>query len=99
MNKPHSATITAEELKSCLGEVKLVDVRQPEEHAEAHIEGCVLIPLGELDDRASKELKKNEAIVVYCAHGMRSLDALMRLKMAGYENVRSLEGGIAAWLS
>ncbi len=90
--------ITAAELKTKLAEVVLVDVREPEEHAEVRIEGCVLIPLDEIQGRAPQELDKNADLVVYCAHGVRSVHALMALKLMGFDRVRSLEGGIEAWL-
>ena len=90
--------ITSSELKPLLGKVTLVDVRQPEEFAESHIQGCILIPLGELQARARAELPDLQAeIVVYCAHGVRSLQGVMLLRMLGYQNTRSLEGGICAW--
>lgn len=90
-------TITSSELKKCLNTVTLLDVRQPEEHAEIHIPGCKLIPLGELVQRAESELNKNDNIVIYCAHGIRSMRALNALREMGFKNLRSLEGGIAAW--
>ena len=89
--------ITSPELKQELGQVTLVDVREPEEFAESRIEGCTLIPLGELSTRAETELKKDDNIVVYCAHGVRSLQGVMALRRLGFERLRSLEGGIVAW--
>ena len=89
--------ITAAELKRCLNEVKLLDVREPEEFEESRIEGCTLIPLGELHLRALKELDPVSDIVVYCAHGIRSMHAVMGLQQMGFERVRSLHGGIEAW--
>lgn len=90
-------TITSDELRKCLADVVLVDVREPEEFAESHIEGCKLIPLGELQERAPSELNPENDIVIYCAHGMRSMQGLMMLRMQGFARTRSLEGGIAAW--
>ena len=90
--------ITSDELEKILGDVLLLDVREPEEHAESRIEGCTLIPLGELQQRARAELPDAASpIVVYCAHGVRSLQGVMLLRMLGYANTRSLEGGICAW--
>lgn len=89
--------ITPQELKTCIGRVTLVDVREPEEHAEGHLPQCKLIPLGELASRAEAELKKDDAIVLYCAHGVRSMHALLLLKKLGFKNLKSLKGGIAAW--
>ena len=91
--------INAGELKQCLNQVQLVDVRQPEEFEESRIDGCKLIPLGELMDRASEELSTKQDIVVYCARGMRSLEAALILRSMGFPNTRSLEGGIDAWFS
>lgn len=90
-------TITASELKSCLGSVVLVDVREPEEYAAGYIEGSKLIPLGEISVRAEQELDKQADIVLYCAHGIRSLYALAALQKLGFEKLRSLDGGIVAW--
>lgn len=95
-----SFEISCEQLKAELADssrkLLLLDVREPEEFEESHLPGCKLIPLGELDERAS-ELDPAADIVVYCAHGMRSLNGLMILKQRGFEKVRSLEGGICAW--
>jgi rhodanese-related sulfurtransferase len=89
--------ITPDELEKCLGKVTLVDVREPEEFEESRIEGCKLIPLGELQGRARVELNPEDDIVVYCAHGVRSMQGLMALKMLGFKKLRSLDGGICAW--
>lgn len=93
--------ITSQELKQILeinkDSIRLVDVREPEEYEESRIEGCTLIPLDEISVRGPKELGKQDDIVLYCAHGVRSMHALMALRMMGYEKLRSLEGGICAW--
>ena len=92
--------ITCEEFLKEQPKVLLLDVREPEEHEDLKIGGEVLIPLGELEARAEQELPNRESdIVVYCAHGVRSLWAVRALQAKGYTRVRSLEGGIAEWLS
>lgn len=73
----------------------LLDVRQPEEHRAAALDGAVLIPLGELPGRLS-ELPKDAPIVVMCHHGMRSAHAVHHLREAGYDAL-NLSGGIDAW--
>ncbi len=90
--------ITASELQERISKVVLVDVREPEEYEESRIEGCTLIPLGELMSRAPRELNPDAETVVYCAHGVRSMHAVLGLKQLGFENVRSLQGGIESWL-
>lgn len=95
-NKP-DWIITSPELHESLSRVVLVDCREPEEYEEVRIEGGKLIPLGELQSRAPHELKPDDDIVVYCAHGVRSVQGVMVLRMLGFEKTRSLEGGICAW--
>lgn len=90
-------TITAEQFRPILKDVTLVDVREPEEYAESRIEGCKLIPLGEITTRGPRELNPADEIVIYCAHGVRSIHALMALQKLGFEKLRSLHGGIVAW--
>ncbi len=89
------SVISPAELQPLLGKVVLVDVREPEEFAECRIAGGQLIPLGEIMQRAPRELDKKSEIVVYCAHGVRSMHALQALRTLGFEKVRSLTGGIA----
>ena len=74
----------------------VVDVRELHEYEIAHIDGAVLMPLGELPDRLG-ELDGHREIVTHCHHGARSLKALEILKAAGFSKVRSLRGGIDAW--
>ena len=89
--------ITPQELKLEMDKVVLVDVREPEEYAQSRIEGCQLIPLGEIQTRGPQELTKDADTVIYCAHGVRSMHALLALKRLGFTRLRSLEGGICAW--
>jgi sulfur-carrier protein adenylyltransferase/sulfurtransferase len=87
--------ITVEELKEKLGEVSVLDVREPHEYEVANI-GARLIPLGELPERLI-ELDKDEAVAVYCKTGARSARAVKLLKEAGFQNVYNVKGGITAW--
>lgn len=77
--------------------LRLIDVREPAEHAICHIEGSTLIPmqsipqhLNELDDPAAR-------IVVFCHHGVRSMSVVDWLRRQGVENCRSMAGGIDLW--
>ena len=93
------AEITAQELQQEWernSDLLVIDVREPHEYEITHIEGAVLIPLGELPNRLN-ELDGHREIVTHCHHGARSLKALEILKAAGFSKVRSLRGGIDAW--
>ena len=72
----------------------LLDVRFPDEHAWVALPDSVLIPLPELDERADElEALRGRQVVVYCHHGVRSLDGAAYLLSRGLDAV-SLRGGI-----
>jgi len=75
----------------------LIDVRELWEADIAKIKGSVLVPLAELELRVDEEVDRDDEIVVYCHHGMRSMEAAMTLWHLGFENVKNLAGGIARW--
>jgi len=74
----------------------LIDVREPDEHAYARIEGAQLKPLGDLM-AWSQELDREQEYVVHCHTGRRSAFAAQALRQMGFRNVRNLIGGIDAW--
>lgn len=92
--------ITATELKKRMDEgedIQLIDVRQPDEHAFAKINGAKLIPLGEIIQRMN-EIDPNRETVVHCKAGGRSMKAISALKNAGFTgDLKNLRGGITAW--
>lgn len=92
--------ISAEELGTRLnGEQPpiLLDVRESFElKASGSIPGRLHIPMNSVPERID-ELDRTRAIVVYCAHGMRSYDVACYLLDKGWSDVSSLRGGFAAW--
>src|SRR5579859_1511282 len=91
--------MSAAELKRRLdaGEVPvLIDVRHPEEHAVCRLPGSRLLPLDQLF-AAPEELDPEEELVLYCHHGIRSLNAAMFLRSRGFTRAKSLAGGIDGW--
>lgn len=91
-------SISPHDLKTRLdrGECCLVDVREPVEHAEEHIPGARLIPLGELEKRVH-EISPGEPLVVMCRSGKRGGQAMEKLHALGFTNICNLEGGIQGW--
>lgn len=80
------------------GHVQVLDVREPDEFTGplGHIGGAVLIPLGELAERAG-ELAKDRPIVAVCRAGSRSAQAMTILQQAGLKDVANLTGGMLRW--
>jgi rhodanese-related sulfurtransferase len=74
----------------------LIDVRTPQEMAQASIPNGQPMPLNTLPVRLD-EIPKNEKVVFYCRTGARSAQACMYVAQRGYENVYNLHGGIVTW--
>ncbi len=75
----------------------LLDVRTLEEFEPAHIKGAMLLPVTEIQDKASEQLGDKDAIIlVYCRSGNRSAQAAKQLLDMGYTRVYDF-GGIIDW--
>jgi rhodanese-related sulfurtransferase len=79
-------------------EVQVIDVREPDEFTGplGHIEGAILIPLGELAARAT-ELSRERPVVAVCRAGGRSAQATVILQQAGFKDIANLAGGMLRW--
>ncbi|MFM8847816.1 MAG: rhodanese-like domain-containing protein, partial [Actinomycetota bacterium] len=76
------------------GGVTVLDVREPDEHAEGALIGALHIPRGHLEAQVEgRILDKDATVVVYCAGGVRSAFAAKTLGELGYTNVLSMAGG------
>jgi rhodanese-related sulfurtransferase len=74
----------------------LLDVREPWEYAQVHVEGARHIPMGQIPDRLG-ELDPKGRYVVMCHHGGRSQQVAQFMMSKGYGQVANLSGGIDAW--
>ena len=69
----------------------LLDVRNPQEHAQGTIHGSRCLPVDDLRERLSELPKENEYLV-FCQVGVRAYIAARLLMQHGYR-VRNLSGG------
>ena len=74
----------------------LVDVREPWEHQLCRIEGAKLVPMGAIPSSLPL-FEQADEVILYCHHGIRSLDAAVWLRQQGIEGARSMAGGIERW--
>jgi molybdopterin/thiamine biosynthesis adenylyltransferase/rhodanese-related sulfurtransferase len=90
--------VDAERARELLGSddpPALVDIREEWELESGTIAGSEHIPMREVGARLDPE--RNRHIVLYCAHGNRSLRLAKAMHEHGFEDVVSLAGGIVAW--
>lgn len=90
--------IDAEWVAEHLGDVEILDVRQSEELDDrlGRIAGARCIPLNELPGRLG-EIPKERPVVSVCHAGMRSGQATVILRQAGFPQVANLRGGMLSW--
>jgi len=80
------------------GKTAIVDVRGADEFAAGHLRDAKNIPLADLSARIGElDKAKTKAVVVVCQSGARADKAARQLAAAGFDEVVSLDGGIAAW--
>ena len=98
--RPFVPSITPQEAHARLsdpaGTPLLVDVRNPDEFAQARIPGAVLLPLPFFANRVA-ELPADREIFLVCRSGDRSGTATAYLIQRGFEQVANVSGGILAW--
>jgi rhodanese-related sulfurtransferase len=96
------ATISVNKAKEMIGnnDVVILDVRTPEEFAAGHLKNAININYYDKDfvERVSS-LDKRKKVVVYCAVGGRSGQALTKMDALGFQYVLNMKGGYNAWKS
>lgn len=76
--------------------VYLLDVREPFEVDICKIDKSINIPMNTIPERLDA-LPKDRQILVYCHHGMRSMNVVNFLRSKGIENTTNIQGGINLW--
>jgi len=76
----------------------LIDIREPDELEVASIDGALHIPMATLaDELARRGVDRDATLALLCRTGNRTRTAATRLQSLGYENARSVAGGIHWW--
>lgn len=106
------SSIDIDQLSARLGDVTIVDVRDPGEYdgslghscdpRQGHIPGAISLPVGDLLGLSEAEVSARlgvpagTEVVVYCHSGSRSAIAMQVLRSQGY-NARNYEGSWHEW--
>ncbi|WP_338045107.1 rhodanese-like domain-containing protein [Oceanipulchritudo coccoides] len=74
----------------------LLDVREQNERDYCNLGEGLHIPTGEIPFQW-ESLPRDQHILVYCHHGMRSHRVTLFLRERGFQKVQSMKGGIDSW--
>ena len=76
----------------------LLDVRTPKEISKSYIKNAIFMDFHDaVFEKKLETIDKTKTVFVYCAIGVRSHDAAILLKKAGFTEIYDLKGGIINW--
>jgi rhodanese-related sulfurtransferase len=76
--------------------VRVIDVRSGGEYEAGHVPGAENVPIDQFA-AASAGWDKNAPLLVYCATGSRSSEAVSILQSAGFKTIYHFSEGLQAW--
>jgi len=74
----------------------VIDARDPAQFAKGHIPGAINMDWRQVLAKRNT-IPKNKPVLIYCNTGSLSAQAGFALRVAGWENVRILQGGMSEW--
>lgn len=90
--------ISMEDMAALGNDVQLVDVRTPEEYAQGYIKNAMNVNVRETDFLENTVLlDKYKPVYVYCAMGVRSMEAAKALQAEGFTHIYNYSGGFREW--
>lgn len=74
----------------------VIDARDKDQYAKEHIPGAVNLEWRQVIAQR-QSIPKDKPVLIYCNTGSLSAQAGFALRLAGYDNVRILQGGFVEW--
>jgi len=91
-----TAAEVKQQMDSARKDFVVLDVREEKEVKERRVPGSTWVPLDQLEKNLGK-LDKGKETAVHCHSGVRSYKAYLKLKHAGFEKVKNVDGGLLCW--
>ena len=99
--RPQIQETTVEQVQARISageKLLLIDTREDNEWQISRIPSSIHLGRGIIErDIANLVADKNQEIILYCGGGFRSALSAYNLKLMGYTNVISMDGGIRDW--
>jgi rhodanese-related sulfurtransferase len=99
-NAPRSGAVSVTEAVNLINREKavIVDVSEPGEFSKEHAGGAKHVAFGDVETKLADQVKlKTKPILLMCPTGARANKAVASAKKAGFEQVKFVQGGTAAW--
>ncbi len=92
-------TVTEAVMLMSRKQVVVVDVREPDEFKQGHLQGARNIPLSQLANRAAElEKFKDKPVLLVCERGNRTRAAVKIFREKQFSALHQLKGGMQAWI-
>jgi rhodanese-related sulfurtransferase len=80
------------------GQVLMIDIREPKEHATGVAQGVVLMPMSQVAQRVSEIPRQaDQPVLLICNTQNRSRAVTEALQEQGFTNIRYVNGGMSEW--
>lgn len=95
-DEEYSKVIAMNDMDELVGQVEIIDIREPFEFEEGSIRTAINIPMDELASNADKYMSKDKTYYLLCRSGRRSDMTCKVLEQEGYD-VINIAGGIIVY--
>lgn len=93
----NSKMINVNDLDDLIGEISIIDIREPYEFKGGSLKGAKNIPMNTLLNNPSKYLNKDNTYYIVCLSGARSKMTCKALVQQGFD-VINVSGGIGSYV-
>jgi rhodanese-related sulfurtransferase len=92
-----SKVIHVNDMDNLIGQVELIDIREPYEYKTGSLKTAKNIPMGNLLTHPDKYLVKDQTYYIFCQSGARSRSTTRALTRQGF-SVIDVAGGIGSYV-
>ena len=97
LKKDNSKIVHVNDMDSLIGNVELIDIREPYEYKTGSLRTAKNIPMGTLLAEPNKYLRKDKTYYIMCQSGARSGRTTKALAKLGYD-VMNVAGGVGSYV-
>lgn len=96
-NGDNRKVVNVNEIDNLIGNIELIDIREPYEYRGGSIKSAKNIPMQTLLSNPNRYLEKNKEYYIVCQSGGRSSRACGELRKSGFD-VINVSGGVGSYL-